>query len=166
MLTLLPSWSVGSVLFLLSWAVLMGPWSYAKHLVSGSRLPFTAAYFGSITMTLYFAIGVRKSFPCRTCSSSPYPYPYPPPFVPLHISRRVARRLREKGESCISYSILQYDVNPSSRLTNPKFPKRWRHCYLDITLYSSALCNRARANPCKTYTFNVDFVFAFAFARV
>lgn len=51
-------WSVGSALFLLSWAVLMGPWSYAKHLVSGPRLPFTAAYFGSIAMTLYFAIGV------------------------------------------------------------------------------------------------------------
>lgn len=53
-------WSVGSVLFLLSWAVLMGPWTYAKHLVSGSRLPFTAAYFGAIALTLYFAIGVRK----------------------------------------------------------------------------------------------------------
>jgi hypothetical protein len=39
----------------------MGPWSYAKHLVSGSRLPFTAAYFGSIALTLYFAIGVSKS---------------------------------------------------------------------------------------------------------
>ncbi|EPS32089.1 hypothetical protein PDE_07048 [Penicillium oxalicum 114-2] len=50
-------WSVGSALFLLSWAVLMGPWSYARHLVSGSRLPFTAAYFGSIALTLYFAIG-------------------------------------------------------------------------------------------------------------
>lgn len=36
----------------------MGPWSYAKHLISGSRLPFTAAYFGSIALTLYFAIGV------------------------------------------------------------------------------------------------------------
>jgi hypothetical protein len=57
-------WSVGSVLFLLSWAVLMGPWSYAKHLVSGSRLPFTAAYFGSIALTLYFAIGV--------CTFSPF----------------------------------------------------------------------------------------------
>ncbi|KAJ5099019.1 hypothetical protein N7532_006020 [Penicillium argentinense] len=53
-------WSVGSVLFLLSWAVLMGPWSYAKHLVSGPRLPFTAAYFGSIALTLYFAIGLQS----------------------------------------------------------------------------------------------------------
>ncbi|KAJ5684695.1 uncharacterized protein N7477_001040 [Penicillium maclennaniae] len=62
MLILLPSWSVGSVLFLISWAVLMGPWSYAKHLISGSRLPFTAAYFGSIGLTLYFAIGRQNLF--------------------------------------------------------------------------------------------------------
>ncbi|KAJ5249080.1 hypothetical protein N7468_000531 [Penicillium chermesinum] len=55
-------WSVGSVLFLLSWAVLMGPWSYVRHLVSGSRLPFTAAYFGSIALTLYFAIGLQNFF--------------------------------------------------------------------------------------------------------
>lgn len=41
----------------------MGPLIYVKHLISGSRLPFTAAYFGSITLTLYFAIGVRLSFP-------------------------------------------------------------------------------------------------------
>ena len=65
-------WSVGSVLFLLSWAVLMGPWTYARHLVSGPRLPFTAAYFGSIALTLYFAIGVSNfclfSAICFICS--------------------------------------------------------------------------------------------------
>ncbi|KAL4976721.1 Got1/Sft2-like family-domain-containing protein [Aspergillus desertorum] len=55
-------WSVGSLLFLLSWAVLMGPLIYARHLISGSRLPFTAAYFGSIAMTLYFAIGLHNTF--------------------------------------------------------------------------------------------------------
>ncbi|KAL3460734.1 Got1/Sft2-like family-domain-containing protein [Aspergillus heterothallicus] len=55
-------WSVGSLLFLLSWAVLMGPMIYAKHLVSGPRLPFTAAYFGSIAMTLYFAVGLHSTF--------------------------------------------------------------------------------------------------------
>ncbi|KAL2832060.1 Got1/Sft2-like family-domain-containing protein [Aspergillus cavernicola] len=54
-------WSVGSLLFLLSWAVLMGPMTYAKHLISGSRLPFTAAYFGSIAMTLYFAVGLHST---------------------------------------------------------------------------------------------------------
>ena len=37
----------------------MGPVTYAKHLISGPRLPFTAAYFGSIGLTLFFAIKVR-----------------------------------------------------------------------------------------------------------
>lgn len=59
-------WSVGSTLFLASWAVLMGPITYVRHLLSGPRLPFTAAYFGSIALTLYFAVGVR-------------PFPLPPP---------------------------------------------------------------------------------------
>lgn len=54
-------WSVGSVLFLASWAVLMGPVTYTKHLISGPRLPFSAAYFGSIALTLYFAIGLRST---------------------------------------------------------------------------------------------------------
>lgn len=54
---------MGSVLSLASWAVLMGPITYAKHLVSGPRLPFTAAYFASIFMTLYFAVAV--SLPSR-----------------------------------------------------------------------------------------------------
>ena len=36
----------------------MGPLTYFQHLISGPRLPFTAAYFGSIAMTLYFSIGV------------------------------------------------------------------------------------------------------------
>lgn len=49
---------MGSMLFLASWAVLMGPVQYAQHLISGPRLPFTAAYFGSITLTLVFAIKV------------------------------------------------------------------------------------------------------------
>ncbi|KAK4560473.1 protein transport protein sft2 [Recurvomyces mirabilis] len=29
----------------------------ARHLVSAERLPFTATYFGSIALTLYFALG-------------------------------------------------------------------------------------------------------------
>lgn len=54
-------WSVGSVLFLASWAFLMGPYQYAVHLISGPRLPFTAAYFGSIFMTIFFAVGLRST---------------------------------------------------------------------------------------------------------
>lgn len=55
-------WSMASLLFLLSWAVLQGPITYAQHLISGPRLPFTAAYFGSIALTLYFSLGLRSTF--------------------------------------------------------------------------------------------------------
>jgi len=54
-------WSLGSLLFLTSWAAMMGPWTYAQHLISGPRLPFTAAYFGSIGLTLYFSLGLRST---------------------------------------------------------------------------------------------------------
>ncbi|KAM3526573.1 hypothetical protein MY4038_006752 [Beauveria bassiana] len=43
-------------LFLASFAAVMGPMNYVYHLLSTPRLPFTAAYFGSIIMTLAFAI--------------------------------------------------------------------------------------------------------------
>ena len=33
----------------------------ARHLLSQERLPFTATYFGSIALTLYFALGVSPS---------------------------------------------------------------------------------------------------------
>jgi hypothetical protein len=74
---------MGSVLFLAAWSVMMGPIQYSKqalpqfwlhtcihttaaddapvqHLISGPRLPFTAAYFGSIALTLYFSLGVSS----------------------------------------------------------------------------------------------------------
>lgn len=77
---------MGSVLFLAAWSVMMGPIQYGKHaslqfwlhscihttvaddvtvrhLTSGPRLPFTAAYFGSIAFTLYFSLGVSLPFP-------------------------------------------------------------------------------------------------------
>ncbi|KAL2353931.1 Got1/Sft2-like family-domain-containing protein [Cryomyces antarcticus] len=54
-------WSMASALFLSSWAVMMGPWTYVQHLLSGPRLPFTAAYFGSIALTLYFAVGLQST---------------------------------------------------------------------------------------------------------
>jgi len=33
----------------------------AKHLLSQERLPFTATYFGSIGLTLYFAVGLQSA---------------------------------------------------------------------------------------------------------
>ncbi|QIX02452.1 hypothetical protein AMS68_007969 [Peltaster fructicola] len=53
-------WSFASVMFLASWAVLMGPLAYARHLLSAERLPFTATYLGSIGLTLYFAVGLQN----------------------------------------------------------------------------------------------------------
>lgn len=38
----------------------MGPRQYIQHLISGARLPFTAAYFGTIGLTIYFAVGVSQ----------------------------------------------------------------------------------------------------------
>jgi hypothetical protein len=35
---------------------------YAQHLTTGTRLPFTAAYFGTIALTMYFAVGVSQKF--------------------------------------------------------------------------------------------------------
>ncbi|KAI7279199.1 SFT2-domain-containing protein [Hortaea werneckii] len=54
-------WSMASALFLGSWAVMMGPMAYVRHLISQERLPFTATYFGSIVLTLYFAVGLRST---------------------------------------------------------------------------------------------------------
>ncbi|KUI66217.1 Protein transport protein SFT2 [Cytospora mali] len=54
-------WTLGSALFLASFAAVMGPVAYAQHLFSGQRLPFTAAYFGSITLTLYFSMGLHST---------------------------------------------------------------------------------------------------------
>lgn len=51
-------WTLGSALFMASFAAVMGPFAYFQHLISGPRLPFTAAYFGSISLTLYFSVGV------------------------------------------------------------------------------------------------------------
>jgi hypothetical protein len=62
----------------------MGPYQYAVHLMSGPRLPFTAAYFGSIVMTIYFAVGVRAKTACATrmiaadyIPIAPFHYPDP-----------------------------------------------------------------------------------------
>jgi uncharacterized MnhB-related membrane protein len=54
-------WSVGSLLFLASFAAVMGPMNYVYHLLSGPRLPFTGAYFGSILLTLVFALKLHST---------------------------------------------------------------------------------------------------------
>ncbi|KXH59187.1 hypothetical protein CSAL01_10589 [Colletotrichum salicis] len=54
-------WTLGSLLFLASFAAVMGPMAYMKHLVSGQRLPFTAAYFGSLGLSMYFSLGLHST---------------------------------------------------------------------------------------------------------
>ncbi|CAG9939318.1 hypothetical protein V2G26_000654 [Clonostachys chloroleuca] len=54
-------WSMGSALFLGSFAAVMGPMNYLYHLFSGPRIPFTVAYFGSIIMTMVFAIKLHST---------------------------------------------------------------------------------------------------------
>ncbi|KAI0391605.1 Got1/Sft2-like family-domain-containing protein [Xylariaceae sp. FL0594] len=54
-------WTFGSVLFITSFGAVMGPKTYVLHLTSGPRLPFTAAYFGSIVLTIYFSAGLHNT---------------------------------------------------------------------------------------------------------
>lgn len=44
-----------------SFGLLQGPVAHLKHIFSPERLPFTAAYFGSLGLTLFFALGVRSA---------------------------------------------------------------------------------------------------------
>ena len=39
-------------------AVLVGPITHLKHLVSKERLPFSAAYITSLALTIYFSVSV------------------------------------------------------------------------------------------------------------
>lgn len=54
-------WSLGSLLFIISFGVLQGPLNYLKHLLSSTRILFTVTYFGSIILTLIFSIGMKST---------------------------------------------------------------------------------------------------------
>ncbi|WVQ81385.1 hypothetical protein IAT38_003509 [Cryptococcus sp. DSM 104549] len=55
------AFTLGSLLFMLGFAILHGPWNHLKHILSPERLPFSLSYFGSLFLTLFFAIGVRST---------------------------------------------------------------------------------------------------------
>ncbi|GAA5875770.1 hypothetical protein JCM3774_006452 [Rhodotorula dairenensis] len=55
------AFSLGSILFMVGFGVLQGPVAHLKHIFSAERLPFTAAYFGSLVLTLIFAL-VKHSY--------------------------------------------------------------------------------------------------------
>ncbi|KAI9023679.1 ER-to-golgi vesicle protein transport Sft2 [Phycomyces nitens] len=57
------TFTLGSILILVSIAMLRGPWSHLCHMISVERLPFTCTYLGTMGLTLYFSIGARKTIP-------------------------------------------------------------------------------------------------------
>ncbi|KAF4611848.1 hypothetical protein D9613_003774 [Agrocybe pediades] len=58
------SFSLGSILVMFGFSVLIGPINHIKHLISKDRLPFSLVYFGSLGLTLYFALGLHSYFGC------------------------------------------------------------------------------------------------------
>ncbi|KAK6202419.1 Got1/Sft2-like family-domain-containing protein [Scheffersomyces amazonensis] len=54
-------WTLGSVLFVLSFGILQGPNSYVKHLISRERIIFTTIFFSSILWTLYAAVILKST---------------------------------------------------------------------------------------------------------
>ncbi|TFK97793.1 ER-to-golgi vesicle protein transport Sft2 [Pterulicium gracile] len=50
------AFSLGSLLVMFGFTILIGPLNHLKHLVSKERLPFTVVYFVSLGMTLYFSL--------------------------------------------------------------------------------------------------------------
>ncbi|PKI83664.1 hypothetical protein MVES1_002461 [Malassezia vespertilionis] len=51
------AFTLGSILFMVGFAVLSGPMAHFRHLTSPERLPFSIAYISSMIGTLYFALG-------------------------------------------------------------------------------------------------------------
>jgi len=54
------AFSLGSLLVMFGFAVLVGPITHLKHLASRERLPFSVAYVSSLAMTLYFSLGAHS----------------------------------------------------------------------------------------------------------
>ncbi|GAA5804977.1 Got1/Sft2-like family-domain-containing protein [Helicostylum pulchrum] len=55
------TFTLGSILILVSVALLRGPLSHLQHMMTKERIPFTVSYVGSMGMTLYAAIGLRQT---------------------------------------------------------------------------------------------------------
>jgi len=59
--------SLGSVLVMFGFAVLVGPITHLKHLLSKERLPFSAAYIASLALTIYFSISAKSYLGSLIC---------------------------------------------------------------------------------------------------
>ena len=53
--------SLGSVFVMGSFSFLWGPVNHLKHMLKKDRLPFTAVYVGTLSLTLYFAMGLQNT---------------------------------------------------------------------------------------------------------
>ncbi|GMM29334.1 Sft2 protein [Martiniozyma asiatica (nom. inval.)] len=54
-------WTLGSLLFFLSFGVLQGPMAYIAHLSSKERLPFTVVFVSCVIGTLYSAVVLKST---------------------------------------------------------------------------------------------------------
>ncbi|KAI0717754.1 ER-to-golgi vesicle protein transport Sft2 [Cerioporus squamosus] len=54
------AFSLGSLLVMFGFSVLIGPLNHIKHLMSKERLPFSIAYLASLGLTLYFSLGAHS----------------------------------------------------------------------------------------------------------
>lgn len=61
-------WTMGSLLFVLAFGVLMGPLAYLKHLTARERLPFSMFFFATCFMTIYFAAFSKNTVLTITCA--------------------------------------------------------------------------------------------------
>ncbi|TFK37611.1 ER-to-golgi vesicle protein transport Sft2 [Crucibulum laeve] len=63
------AFSLGSLLVMFGFSVLIGPVNHIKHLVSKERLPFSLIYFSSLGLTLYFALGAHSYLGSLLCGA-------------------------------------------------------------------------------------------------
>ena len=70
-----------------------------RHLISQERLPFTATYFGSIALTLYFAVGVSPTLQFTTTNP-------PAPTVDSFLVRRLLGRARSRRHTTSTTTTL------------------------------------------------------------
>jgi len=61
------AFSLGSLLVMFGFSVLVGPINHIKHLLSKERLPFSLTYFSSLGLTLYFSLGAHSYFGSLVC---------------------------------------------------------------------------------------------------
>ncbi|CCK69536.1 Sft2p KNAG_0C04340 [Huiozyma naganishii CBS 8797] len=61
-------WTMGSLLFVLAFGVMMGPLAYLKHITSRERLPFSLFFFASCLSTLYCAAFIKSTVLTLVCA--------------------------------------------------------------------------------------------------